>query len=193
MQTEKKQRAAAASADTAHPTVAELALGTSHPCEVALCPTEVLEDAREREAVFRGTGRRCVVVSLHTDARPAGLPRGTKFVGTAIADSERFDAAEMTESLEDVVRRISAAWEPLCLERVVFVCQAGVNRSSLALCYYLASCGTCTWREAEAALTRAKRGAAAGWPTLANRAFVRYLEQRFPEVALDEEMQVTIG
>jgi hypothetical protein len=192
MLADRKWPRAAASAICSHPCVAELELGPSHPCEVALCPLDVLVDARERHAVFRDAARR-VVVCLHTEERPKGLPRGTKFVGAAMADSERVDATEMNAALEDVVRRIGAAWQPLCLQRVVFVCQAGVNRSTLALCYYLACAGTCTWQEARAKLVSAKRAAAVGWPTLANRAFEAFLDERFPEVAIDEAMQLTIG
>lgn len=140
---------------------------------ISLTSADVLEDAAERGAVF--CGARTVVVTLHTDERPKGLPRGTKHVAAAFDDSHRFDDDAMARQLDRMVAAVDAAGAP----RVVFVCHAGVNRSSLALCYYCAKAGGCGWLQAKAAIVGAKGVAARGWPTLENAAFERFLARRF--------------
>ena len=60
----------------------------------------------------------------------------------------------------------------------IFICHAGINRSSLALCYYCVTHGSVSsWQEARSALIAAKGGSAQGWPTLQNAAFLSYLER----------------
>jgi hypothetical protein len=151
----------------AAPSIASLKLENS-PCEVALCGQDALEDLSERDAIFGGLGRRLriVVVAMHSERQPPGLPRTAKFVACPIEDAPTVDDARLAATLEKMVLAVGAAWAPLSLERVVFVCFAGINRSALGLCFYLASRGSCTWREA--------RGG--------RRAFVGLLERHFPEV-----------
>ena len=145
---------------------------------IALTSQDVLEDMpEEREAIFRGT--RTTVVTLYADERPKRLPRGTVHVGAAFEDNSSFSDDTLTAHLD----RMAAAVESAATPRVVFVCQAGINRSSLALCYYCAkhSGGACgSWQQARNALVDAKGAAASGWPTLANTAFEAYLSRRFP-------------
>ena len=86
-----------------------------------------------------------------------------------------FDDVAMTRRLD----RLCAYTWAADAARVVFVCHAGVNRSSLALCYYLQKYGLVGWQQAKDALVAAKRGAASGWPTLENGAFVAYLARHF--------------
>ena len=136
---------------------------------IALTSQDVLESA-ERDVLYRG--QLTTVVTLFCNARPKGLPRGTVHVGAAFDDSPNFDDAILQQHLDSVVARIETAGT----DRVVFVCQAGVNRSTLALCYYCAKHGSCGgWEEAKVALVRAKGHASAGWPTLSNHAFEGFL------------------
>ena len=136
------------------------------------------EDALE-PSVFKGV--KTMVVTLHTNARPKKLPKGTIHIGAAFDDTSTFDDAELTMHLAKMAANVKAAATP----RVVFVCQVGVNRSSLALCYYVATYGRCSWQEAKASIIAAKGGAAAGWPTLANAAFEAYLGRRFDALLME--------
>ena len=144
---------------------------------IALTSQDVLESAAERDTIFRGT--HTTLVSLFTDDRPKGMPRGTTFIGAAFDDSASFVDAALTEHLD----RMAAAIETAATPRIVFVCQAGVNRSSLALCYYCGKHGGVCWQQAKTALVLAKGSAAAGWPTLENRAFEAFLARRFGAAA----------
>jgi hypothetical protein len=171
----------------AEPSVASLKLENSN-LEVALCDEDaLLKDGSEHDAVFGGQGRRLrmVLVAMHSDLQPKGLPKTAKFVACPIEDIEDAPAvhdAQLAATLENMVLAVGAAWAPLSLQRVVFVCHAGINRSALGLCFYLASRGSCTWREARDEIVRAKEAGAAGWPTLCNGRFVDLLERHFPEV-----------
>ena len=169
----RPRRDAAAAANkrlTTECTVAEV-VGVHASKAIALTSQDVLETAAERDAVYRG--QQTAVITLHQDARPKGLPRGTKHIGAAFDDNAQFDDGELTRHLDEMCAKTEAAGTP----RLVFVCQAGVNRSSLALCYYCVKHGSASWQQAKAAIIRAKGGAAAGWPTLANQAFEAYLER----------------
>ena len=120
-----------------------------------------------------------VVVTLHTSERPSCLPGGVVHIGAAFDDRADFDDVAMTRRLD----RLCAYTWAADAARVVFVCHAGVNRSSLALCYYLQKYGLVGWQQAKDALVAAKRGAASGWPTLENGAFVAYLARHFGSAA----------
>lgn len=122
---------------------------------------------------------RTVVVTLHTSERPSCLPSGVTHIGAAFDDRADFDDVAMTRHLDRLCAYVWAA----DAARAVFVCHAGVNRSSLALCYYLQKYGLVGWQHAKDALVAAKRGAASGWPTLENGAFVAYLGRRFADAA----------
>ena len=58
---------------------------------------------------------------------------------------------------------------------------AGVNRSSMALCYYCARRGGSSWDAAKAAIVASKGAAARGWPTLENPAFEALLSKLYAE------------
>ena len=141
---------------------------------IALTSQDVLESTVWRDELYRG--QRTTVVTLFCNARPTGLPRGTVHVGAAFDDAQRFDEAILEKHLDSMAARIEAAGT----DRVVFVCQAGINRSTLALCYYCAKHGSCgSWEQAKTALVRAKGHASAGWPTLTNVAFETFLRRCF--------------
>ena len=77
----------------AQPVVAELSLPGSERT-ICLTSVDVLEDHSVRDAVFGG--QRAVVVTLHTDERPKGLPRGTVHVGRYFDDPG--DSCPLTDS-----------------------------------------------------------------------------------------------
>ena len=177
----RRAAAVAASARLANsPTVAEVR-GVHATKAIALMSQDVLESAVERDAVFRGT--QTCLVTLFTNDRPKRIPRGTVHVGAAFEDNATFADAALTQHLD----RMTAAVEAAATPRVAFVCQAGINRSSLALCYYCATCGTCDWQQTKAALVMAKGAAAVAWPTLENRAFEAYLHRRFGTVTVSAD------
>eukprot|EP00966_Prymnesium_polylepis_P093440 2162711-Prymnesium_polylepis.1 len=93
-------------------------------------------------------GGDATVVTLHTDSKPKGLPRKLHHAGAAFDDSQSFEDSALAMHLDSMAERIEAA---RC-SRVVFMCQAGVNRSTLALCYYCAKHGSCSWWRAKDAL-----------------------------------------
>jgi len=158
--------------------VAEVA-GVHATKSIALTSEDVLEDSTERDAIFRG--EKTTLVTLYTDERPNRLPRGTVHVGAAFEDNSSFSDDPLTAHLD----RMALAVESAATSRVVFVCQAGINRSSLALCYYCVCYGSAceSWQQVKEALIEAKGAAASGWPTLGNNAFEAYLSRRFPPPA----------
>ena len=161
--------------------VAEVA-GVHDTKSIALTSQDVIEDMpSERDAIYRGTTT--TLVTLYTDDRPKRLPRGTVHVGAAFEDNSSFSDDTLTAHLD----RMAAAVDSAATPRVVFVCQAGINRSSLALCYYCVKhgggCHKGSWKRVKQALVEAKGAAASGWPTLVNAAFEAYLSRRFPLAA----------
>ena len=147
-----------------------------HPTQrIALTSADVLE--QKEEDFLRGDSE-LTVVTLHDNARPSGLPKAVRHVGAAFDDSADFDDHSLTDHLKKMAAYVWAA----DTRRVLFVCQAGVNRSSLALCVYVARHGNCSWQQAKAALVAAKGGAARGWPTLENAAFEAYLRRTFGDM-----------
>ena len=95
-------------------------------------------------------------------------------MGAAFDDNAFFIDQTLRQHLDLMASNIEAA----STARVVFVCQAGVNRSSLALCYYCNKHGGgASGQQAKAALINATGAAAAGWPTLENKAFEAFLER----------------
>ena len=164
----RPRRAAAAAASAALEgtdcTIAEV-VGVHAHQSIALTSQDVLEQGGLR------MDQPTTIVTLHTNERPPRLPRATIHVGAAFEDSAEFDDEELACHLRKMAAYIWAAHTA----RVVFVCHAGVNRSSLALCYYAARYGNVGWQGAKAALIAAKGGAARGWPTLENAAFERFL------------------
>ena len=150
-------------------TIAELT--NVHPRQsVALTAQNVL-DAADADVLCRGM--RTLVVTLHTNERPKKLPRETIHIGAAFDDTAAFEDTELLQTLARMAAKVWSANTP----RVVFVCQAGVNRSALALCFYICRHGSCGWQQTHAAIVSAKGEAAGGWPTLANAAFVALLQQ----------------
>ena len=166
----RPKRAAATAAinalDGAHITVAELN-GVHASQSIALTSFDALQAMTWPENT--------VVLTLHTNERPSCLPAGVMHIGAAFDDCADFEDVTMTKHLDKMGAYLWAA----DAARIVFVCHAGINRSSLALCYYLNKYGTVSWRQARDALVTAKRGAASGWPTLENASFVAYLSRRF--------------
>ena len=184
----RRQAAAAAQSALEQVTVANLDGAVHHRMRIALTSQDTLEDKTERDAVFRGrpwpqsSVPRTLVVTLYTSQRPKNLPKGgynhPQHVGCPFDDSEKFDEDALRRTLDSMVMAIDEARE---CTRVLFVCQAGINRSSLALCYYCAASGQagCSWRDAKRALIEAKGPSATGWPTLSNTAFEAFLVRRF--------------
>lgn len=182
----RRQAATAAQSALKQVTVADLP-STVHRRRVALTSQDTLEDPAERDAVFY-SGRapeehavRTLVVTLHSERRPKHFPRRGRappcHIGFPFDDSEAFDEVALRRTLDSMVEAIDAVQD---CDRVLFVCQAGINRSSLALCYYCASsAGGCGWRSAKQALVDAKGASSPGWPTLSNIAFEAFLERRF--------------
>lgn len=167
-------RAAAALASSSSSSSLVAEFDGLHPSKsIALTSQDVVEDVCHREAIFRNTAT--TIVTLYTDDRPKGLPRGTAHVGAYFKDCQKFDDNELAQHLDDVVAKLDAAGT----QRVVFVCQAGINRSSLALCYYCTKSGAVSWQQAKAALVAAKGHAARSWPTLENQAFEAFLRRWF--------------
>ena len=154
------------------------------------------EDALERGDDICGhhSPNATTVVTCHTNLRPARLHRGAVHVGAAFDDTVKFGDAALTCHLDKMAAFVWAASTP----RVVFVCQAGVNRSALAMCYYVAKHGSCNWQEAKAALIAGKGSVGSGWPTLDNTAFEAYLGRRFatpprqPRSADTEEEEASV-
>lgn len=165
-------RAAAELLATAHVVIVECT-GLHAKQSIALTS----EDALERGHDDLYCALTTTIVTLHTNERPRGLKRGVIHVGARFDDSADFDDAELARHLDKMGAYVWAA----DTERVVFVCQAGVNRSSLALCYYVAKYGSCCWQEAKAALITGKGSAGKGWPTLENSSFEAFLGRRFAE------------
>ena len=166
--TERPRRAAAIAASAAiegmHCTVADV-VGVHAHQSIALTSRDVLEQGELH------LDQNTTIVTLHTNERPPRLPPGTIHIGAAFEDSSDFDDQTLACHLKNMAAFIWAAHTP----RVVFVCNAGVNRSSLALCYYAARHGKVGWQDAKAAVIAAKGGAARGWPTLENAAFESFL------------------
>lgn len=174
----RQRRAAAASALSAltgaETTIAEVA-GISLSQSIALTDSATL-DKGDSEALCRRTPpASTAIVTLHTNERPRRLPKACIHIGAAFDDTATFDDDALTAHL-----RLTAAfiWSASA-QRVVFVCNAGINRSSLALCFYSASYGCANFQQVKSALIDAKGGAARGWPTLQNVAFEAYLKRHF--------------
>lgn len=152
---------------------------------IALTAADVLESAAARDKVF--CDMQTTVVTLHTNLRPKGMPRGTHHVAAEFADTMTFDDQTLSAHLDDMSSRI----EGMDTARVVFVCQAGINRSSLALCWYCHTRGqSSSWQAVKAAIARAKRGAASGWPTLVNAAFEAFLSRHLDHGASGSKKRV---
>ena len=140
----KRARRAAATAATAALEGIDVAvadLGSSvHPTQtIALTSEDGLEAGGSD--VYRGAAT--TVVTLHTNERPKRLPAGTIHIAGAFDDNSNFDDDVLFRHLNEMAAKVWAANTP----RVIFVCQAGVNRSSLALCYYAARHGSCSWQQ----------------------------------------------
>ena len=144
---------------------------------LALTGQDTLEDSTERPNLFRG--QRTIVVTAHTNERPKGLPRGTMHIGCYFEDGPHFDACELQEHLDRMVSRIQEIASTHDITRILFACNAGVNRSSLCMCYYVLTVCTCartSWRATKESIVLAKKAAAKGWPTLVNVAFEAFLD-----------------
>ena len=181
----RPRRAAATAADLAlagsETSIAEV-MGISESQSVALTSQDELE-RHSTEGLFGKTPpSRTAVVTLHTNVRPSCLPKQTVHIGAAFEDTADFEDGALSQHLRLMTAYV---WSASAL-RVVFVCNAGVNRSTLALCFYSATYGRMTWEQARSALVAAKGGAARGWPTLQNTAFESFLARRFGSSSASE-------
>ena len=174
-----RRAAAAAAMDAlagAECTIAEVAgIFSAGKQSIALTDSATLDNGDADTLCQHSPPSATAIVTLHTNERPRRLPKGAIHIGAAFEDTATFDDDALTAHL-----RLMAAYVwSTSAQRVVFVCNAGINRSTLALCFYSASYGSATWQQAKSALIAAKGGGARGWPTLQNAAFESYLERRF--------------